>query len=177
MKKFAMAALVLALAGGCAKKGEVVEKTPVADLGPYAQTAVAVDVPTTIKNSAQAQQTLTNALVERLRKKGFDVVATDAATMIIKVHVSEVDGGNSGAAALGGSAGEAKATMSVDLVAQKENKSLGSFDVSGNSKKDMNTSIGGVNTSAMEDRSGRALEAAADQIAETLAAHRGAKAN
>ncbi|HEY8078176.1 MAG TPA: DUF4410 domain-containing protein [Labilithrix sp.] len=175
MKKgFAIAALVLALAAGCVKKGDVTERTPVGDLGAYGQTAVSVEVPDKVKDSAKHQQNLTNALVERLKKKGFDVVATDAATMIVKVKVMDVDEGSSLAAGMTGG-GDAKVAMSVDLVAQKESKSLGSFDVTGNSKSNSHTSIGGVDTKAIEDRASTAMEAAADQIADFLASKRGAK--
>ena len=173
MKKgFAIAALFLALAAGCVKKGDVNERTPVADLGAYGQTAVAVEVPDKVKDSAKHQQNLTNALVERLKKKGFDVVATDAALMTVKVKVTDVDEGNALAAGMGG--GDAKVSMSVDLVA-KDQKNLGSFDVTGNSKSNAHTSIGGVDTKAIEDRASTAMEAAADQIADFLGSKRGAK--
>ncbi len=174
--RFAAVVLALALAAGCVKKGDVTERTPVGDLGAYGATAVSVEVPDKVKDSAKHQQNLTNALVERLRKKGFDVVATDAAAMIVKVKVTDVDEGSSLAAGLNASGGDAKVAMSVDLVAQKEtHKSLGSFDVTGNSKSNTSTSIGGVNTKAIEDRASTAMEAAADQIADFLGEHHGAK--
>lgn len=172
MKKRFGLALCLALALGCVKKGDVAERTPVADLGAYGQTAVAVEVPEKVKDSQKHQQNLTNALSERLRKKGFDVVATDAATMLVKVKVTDVDEGSSLAAGMS-AGGDAKVAMSVDLLAAKENnKSLGAFDVTGNSKSNTSTSVGGVNTKAIEDRASTAMEAAADQIADFLEAHR-----
>jgi hypothetical protein len=44
-------------------------------------------------------------------------------------------------------------------------KAIGAFDVTGNSKKNVQTSVGGVNTAAMEDSANKAFEAAAEEIA------------
>ncbi len=171
LSSLVLVALLSVGSAGCAKTGSVTEKTPVADLGAYGSAAVAVDVPPTVKNAAQHQSTLTNALVERLRSKRFDVVASDGAALLVKVKVVDLDEGSQLARGLN-AGGESKVALSVELVDAKQSKPVGSFDVTGNSSKNTHTSINGLDTGAIEDTTSRALEAAADQIAEFLEQHR-----
>jgi hypothetical protein len=165
---FFAAALALV---GCAKTGDVQEKTPVADLAAYSTAAVAVEVPSSVKDSQKHQSTLTNALAERLKQKRFDVVGADAAALLVKVKVTDVDEGSQLARGLS-AGGESNVKVTVELVDVKSSKSVGSFDATGNSKKDSQMKINGLNTDAVADTTGRALEAAADQIADFLEAHR-----
>ncbi len=163
VRKMMMIASLL-FATACVKSGSVAEKQPVASLAAYKSASVAVDVPSSMTNPEKYKSAFANALTLKLReKKIFTDVTTEGGEVAIKVKVTKLDQGNSGLTAVGGNAGAAEIAASVELF-DKENKAIGAFDVTGNSKKNMQTSVGGVNTAAMEDGATKAFEAAADEI-------------
>jgi hypothetical protein len=91
--------------------------------------------------------------------------------MTLRVKVTKVDSGNKGLQAMS-AGGDSDVSASVELFDTKQNKVVGAFDVTGNSKKNVNTSVGGVNTKAMEDTTNAALGAAGDEIVAYLEKHR-----
>src|SRR5262249_29165440 len=97
----------------------------------------------------------------------FSDVVADGGDVVLKVKVTNVDGGNTAVVALAGNAGSAEISASVELF-DKASKPIGAFDVKGNSKKNVQTTVGGVNTAAMDDSTKKAFEAAADEIATYL---------
>jgi len=171
------AVLSLTSVAACAKTGNVTEKTPVTqDLGVYRTASISVDVPKDVKNSDKHQSTFGSALADKLKSRHLFEVAPDGGDLVVKVKVTSVDDGSAVLRGLGsGSAGDAKVAATVDLFDTKQSKSVGSFDVVGNSSKNFHSSVGGVDTAAIEDATGRAIGAAADQIADFLEKHRAAK--
>jgi hypothetical protein len=176
MKRWiALLTLVLAGAVGCAKTGSVQERTPLtADLATYKSASIEVDIPQEVKNADTAKTHFQSQIGDKLReKKIFAEVAPGGGDMTLRVKVTKVDGGNKGLQALGPSnSGDAEVSMSIELFDSKQNKVVGAFDVTGNSKKNMQTSVGGVNTKAMEDTTDAAFGAAADEIVAYLEKHR-----
>lgn len=164
---------------GCAKTGSVQEKAPLTqDLAAYRSAAVSVELPPSVKNAEQHKVAMASGLTDRLReKKIFAEVVTENADLAIKIVVTSVDEGSALARGIGPAAGgDAQVAASVDLFDTKQGKSVGAFDVTGNSKKNVQSSVGGVNTAAVEDSTGRALGAAADEIVAYLEQHKaGAK--
>lgn len=179
MKKLICVGLMaIGLSVGCAKTGTVTEKTPVASLAAYKVAKLEVDVGSSIKNAEQQKTAFHSAIADRLKeKKLFADVVADGGDLFIKVKVTKVDEGSKLGQAMGpAGGGETEVSVSVEMT-DKDGKAVGAFDVTGNSKKNgVQTSVGGVNTSAMQDSTGRALGAAADEIAGYLAAKRGAAA-
>jgi len=176
MKRFiALTALVLAVGAsvGCAKTGSVQEKTPMsADLASYKSASIEVDLPGDVKNADTTKTQFQSQLGDKLReKKIFAEVAAGGGDMTLRVKVTKVEGGNKGLQAMT-AGGDSEVSASVELFDTKQNKVVGAFDVTGNSKKNVNTSVGGVNTKAMEDTTGAALGAAADEIVAYLDKHR-----
>jgi hypothetical protein len=174
--RHALTTLILAasLAIGCAKTGDVQEKVPLtADITTYKTASVEVTIPTSVKNAETQKTAFAGTISDKLReKKLFGDVTAGGGELTIKVNVTNVDEGSKLALAAGGGKSEVSAT--VDLFDTKRQQSIGQFDVKGNSKKDVHTSVGGVDTQAMEDTTGKALGAAADEIANYLDKHRGA---
>lgn len=167
-------AIVIALAAAaCVKTGTVAEKQPVGSLAAYKTAQLSVEVPGDMKNGEQQKVAFSSAISKRLKEKNiFTEVKPDGGDVAIKVKVTKVDGGNEALRGLGGAnSGSAEVMVSIEL-ADASAKSLGAFDVTGNSKKNAQMSVGGVNTSAMEDATSKALDAAADEIAEFLSKKR-----
>lgn len=167
-------ACVIALSAvACVKSGTVAEKQPVASLAAYKTAQLSVEVPGDMKNGEQQKVAFSSAISKRLKEKNiFTEVKPDGGDVAIKVKVTKVDAGSDAMKALGpANSGAAEVAVTVEL-ADASAKSLGAFDVTGNSKKNVQTSVGGVNTAAMEDATAKALDAAADEIAEFLAKKR-----
>jgi hypothetical protein len=177
MKRWiALLSLVLAAAAGtgCAKTGSVQEKTPLtADLATYKSASIEVDIPSDVKNADTTKTQFASQLGDKLReKKIFAEVSAGGGDMTLRVKVTKVESGNKGLQAMS-AGGDSEVSASVELFDTKQNKVVGAFDVTGNSKKNVNTSVGGVNTKAMEDTTGAALGAAGDEIVAYLDKHRG----
>jgi hypothetical protein len=176
MKKLVWIGMVAAaLAVGCVKTGSVVERTPVSSLSAYKVAKLEVDVASEIKNAEQTKSEFHSAIAERLKgKKVFNDVVADGGDVFIKVKVTRVTEANKGLQALGpANSGSAEVYVTVEMT-DKDGKAVGAFDVTGNSKKNVQTKVGGVNTAAMEDSTNKALGAAADEIAGYLAQKTGA---
>lgn len=178
MKRWiATISVVLAFGAGCAKTGSVTEKQPLTqDLSSYRSASIEVDMPSSVKNAETEKTSFVSTIGEKLReRKIFAEVLPGGADMTLRVKVTSLDSGDKGLQALGPSAGgDSQVQASVELFDTKQNKAIGAFDVAGNSKKNTQMSVGGVNTAAMEDTTARALAAAADEIAAYLEKHRGA---
>lgn len=173
IKKTLCAAFLAVAAVACVKTGTVAEKQPVASLASYKTAQLAIEVPADMKNGEQQKTAFSSAISRRLKEKNvFTEVKTDGGDVVLKVKITKVDTGSDTMRALGpANSGSAEVFVSVEL-ADGAAKSLGAFDVTGNSKKNVQTSVAGINTSAMEDATGKALDAAADEIAEFLAKKR-----
>jgi hypothetical protein len=173
MKKILIAALLAVSAIACVKTGSVAEKQPVASLASYKTASLSIEVPGDMKNGEQQKTAFSSAIARRLKEKNiFTEVRPDGGELAIKVKVTKVDTGSDAMRALGSAnAGSAEVFVSVEL-ADTAAKSLGAFDVTGNSKKNVQTSVGGVNMAVVEDATGKALDAAADEIAEFLSKKR-----
>jgi hypothetical protein len=154
----------------------VQEKVPLTqDIGAYKSAAVEVEVPSGMKNGDTQKTAFATMLGDRLKDKKLFEVMPNGADLTLRVKVTSVEAGNKLAQAMGPSAGgDAEVAASVELFDTKQNKSVGAFDVTGNSKKNVQTTVGGVNTAAMEDTTNRALGAVADEIVAYLEKHRGA---
>jgi hypothetical protein len=166
-----------ALGLGCAKTGSVQERAPLTqDIATYRSAAVEVDIPTSVKNAETQKTAFATMIGDKLReKKIFAEIVPTSGELTLRVKVTAVEQGNKMAQAMGpGAGGDSEVAATIDLFDAKQNKSVGAFDVTGNSKKNTQTSVGGVNTAAMEDTTGRALGAAADEIVAYLEKHRGA---
>lgn len=182
MKRW-IALLSLVLAGGaglggvaCVKTGSAQEKTPfTADLATYKSASIEVEVPSDVKNADTTKTQFQSQLGDKLKeKKIFAEVAPGGGDMTLRVKVTKVDGGNKGLQGLGpANSGSSEIAASVELFDTKQNKVVGSFEVTGNSKSNSQTSVGGVNTKAMEDTTGAAFGAAADEIVAFLEKKRG----
>lgn len=171
----AMTTLGLSLVLGCAKTGAVQEKAPLTqDLSTYKSAAVEVEMPQDVKNADTRKSAFVTMVGDRLReKKLFTEIVPASGELTLKIKITSVDEGSKLAQAMGPSAGgDSEVAASVSLFDTKQNKQVGAFDVSGNSKKNVQTSVGGVNTSSMQDTTSRALGAAADEIAAYLEQHR-----
>lgn len=166
-----------AVVTGCVKTGTVNERAPIADLSAYKSASVAVEMPAGVKNGETEKTAFLTGIGERLEKrKVFSEIVAGGGDLTVKVKVNSVDTGSQLARAVGPTAGgDAEVSATVELVDNKQGKSVGAFDVTGNSKKNAQTTVGGVNTAAMEDTTGRAFGAAADQIGEFLAKRRAGK--
>ena len=170
MKRWiALLSLVLAAGSGvaCVKTGSTMEKAPfTADLATYKSASVEVDMPSDVKNADTSKTQFQSQIGDKLKeKKIFAEVAPGGGDMTLRVKVTKVDGGSKGMQALGpANEGAAQISASVELFDTKQNKVVGAFDVTGNSKTNTQTSVGGVNTKAMEDTTGAAFGAAADEI-------------
>lgn len=171
MNRFAL--LVLVALAGCAKTGTVVEKTPVTqDLSAYHSVTIAVEVDASIENPDVQKSQLSTFLEKDIRdKKLFADVVADSGELAIKIKITKLDKPMTIAGVPGG---QSDMEGTVELFDAKQSKSVGAFDVTGTSKRNTSTSIGGVNTNTGEDPRKRALQAAADQIAEFIEGHRGA---
>lgn len=173
LKKTSYAALVAVAAAACVKTGTVAEKQPVASLAAYKTAQLFIEVPADMKNGEQQKTAFSSAISRRLKEKNiFNEVKPDGGDVVLKVKITKVDGGSDEMRAIGlGNSGAAEVFVSVEL-ADAQAKSLGAFDVTGNSKKQVQTTVAGVHTASMEDATGKALDAAADEIAEFLAKKR-----
>jgi hypothetical protein len=160
--------LVIAITAslGCVKSGSVVEKQPVASLAAYKSATISVEAPADMKNVEQHKSGFVSALTARLKdKKIFMEVPPEGGDVSIKVTITKMDAGSTAMQALGNANnGAAEVTATVELF-EKGSKSVGAFEVTGNSKKNSQVSINGVNTAAMEDSTRKAIDAAADEIA------------
>ena len=168
MKRWiALLSLVLAAGSGvaCVKTGSTMEKAPfTADLATYKSASVEVDMPSDVKNADTSKTQFQSQIGDKLKeKKIFAEVAPGGGDMTLRVKVTKVDGGNKGLQAMT-AGGDSEVSASVELFDTKQNKVVGAFDVTGNSKTNTQTSVGGVNTKAMEDTTGAAFGAAADEI-------------
>ncbi len=161
-----LAAVVFAASMGCVKTGTVAEKQPVASLAAYKSASISVDAPSEMKNSEKYKSDFNNALAMRLKEKRiFMDVTPDGGDVAIKVKITKMDTGSDVMRAVGpANSGASEVSATVELF-DKESKAIGAFDVTGNSKKNVQTSVGGVNTAAMEDSTNKAIEAAAEEIA------------
>jgi hypothetical protein len=166
--------IVLVALAGCAKTGTVVEKTPVTqDLSAYHSASIAVEVDASIENPDVQKSQLSTFLEKNLRdKKLFSDVVADGGDLAIKIKITKLDKPTTIAGVPGGSS---DMSGSVELFDSKASKAIGAFDVTGTSSRSTSTSIGGVNTNTGEDPRKRALQAAADQIAEFIESHSGKK--
>lgn len=161
-----IAALVMAASLGCVKTGSVVEKQPVAGLSAYKSASITVEAPTDLKNAEQHKTGFVSALSAKLKEKRiFADVTPEGGDVSIKVSITKMDEGNTAMRAIGNAnAGASEVSASVQLF-EKGSKPIGAFDVTGNSKSNTQTSVGGVNTAAMEDSTKKAIDAAAEEIA------------
>lgn len=151
----------------CVQKGTTAEKAPfTADLATYKSASIEVEIPSDVKNADTTKTQFQSQLGDKLKeKKIFAEVAPGGGDMTLRVKVTKVDGGNKGLQGLGpANSGSSEIAASVELFDTKQNKVVGAFDVTGNSKSNTQTSVGGVNTKAMEDTTGAAFGAAADEI-------------
>jgi hypothetical protein len=166
-----MLALVVLGLVGCAHTGDVVERTPVTGpLSSYGtlQVTVMPSDPGAVNASKNADY-LRVALVNKLKEAKIfnDVTGPEAQGQLnLKVTMLAADGGSALKAMTSGS--DAKVSLAVDLQQAADGKSLGQFDVSGNSSSNTRVSVGGVNTDAMSDQTPKALDAAVDQIVQYL---------
>lgn len=169
--KFQSIVLSLFLCVGCANTGTVTEKSPVTqDLGAYRTATIAVTLAPDIENPDVFKSQLGTALGERLKeKKLFAEVVADGGDLMLKININKLDKPMSLAGIPGG---ESDTTATIELVDSKAAKSVGSFDITATSKRNMSTSVNGVNTKTGDDPRKRALEAAADQIASYIEKHR-----
>jgi len=167
-------ALIFSLLLGCANTGTVVEKTPVTqDLSAYHTATIAVDVDPSVDNPDVQKSQMSTFVEKNLRdKKLFADVVADGGEIVLKIKITKLDKPMTLAGVPGG---QSDMEGSVELFDSKANKAVGAFDVTGSSKRNTSTSIGGVNTNTGEDPRKRALQAAADQIASFIESHRGAK--
>lgn len=166
MNRFAFAVLA-ALSFACAKPGTVVEKTPVADLGAYQSASISVDVDPSVDNPDVQKSQLSGFVEKDLKEKSlFANVVPDGGDLAIKIKIAKLDKPSL-------LAPETDMSGSVELFDSKAGKAVGAFDVTGSSKRNTSTSINGVNTNTGEDARKRALQAAAEQIADLIASHKG----
>ncbi len=175
MKKLiALACLTIAFAASaCAKTGTVNETQAFsADLASYKSASVEVQVAPGVTNAEATKTQMTEVVGAKLReRKLFSDTPPSGGDVTVKVKLASVDGGNKAMQAMGGG-GDAEVKANVELFDTKQNKVVGAFDVSGNSKSNSHVSVGGVDTKAMGDATATALAAAADQIADYLDKHR-----
>lgn len=181
MKTALVASLVLALAipslGACAKTGTVEASAPPAQKISSYKTVVVLVTSTESKNSEKNVAALRDATGAKLREAGIfsEVLGEEKkadAELALSLTIAKVDEGSQAMRAMGGG-GDAEVEVSADLLDVKQgNKSIGQFKVTGNSKKDVHTSVGGLDTSAVENTTGRALAAAADQVVEYMKKNR-----
>jgi len=161
---------------GCAKTGSVQEKTPLtADLASYKSASVEIDIPSDVKNADTTKTQFVSDLGAKLKeKKIFADVPPGGGEMTLRVKVTKVDAGNKGLQAMGppNMAGDAEISASVELFDTKQNKVVGAFDVTGNSKSNTSASINGASTKSIEDTTGAAFGAAANEIVAYLEKHR-----
>lgn len=156
---------VVLTSGACAKTGSVRESTPVASLAAYKTARVEVELPTSVKNADAQKAAFAEAVAQGLReRKIFSDVVKEGGDVFVKVTVVKVDAGSAFERGMG-TGGDAEVTARVELLDASDNKNVGAFDVTGNSKKSVTMAVGGVDTAAVEDSTGRALRAAADEIA------------
>lgn len=174
MKRLLVVWLTLLFAFGCVQKGSVKEREPLtADLARYKTASVEVDMPTDAKNAETTKTHFQSDLGKKLKDaKIFSDVAPGGGDMIVRVKVTKVDRGNEGMQATGfmANAGAAEVKATVELVDVKQDKVVGSFYVSGNSKSNVRTTADDLDDAALT-----ALGAAGDQIVDYLDKHRSAK--
>lgn len=178
MRKFIVLgsmAVALVLSAGCAKKGTVAEGAPMTQsISAYKTAALKIEGQMGEKNSGKNQDAFKAALAKGLKEKNIfaDLGADEAASdLVIKVSTSKVDEGSALGAGLG-TGGDAEVALDIQFMDTKQGKSIGKIAVSGNSKKDVSVTAGGVNTDAVADRTSRAFAAAANQVVEYLDKHR-----
>jgi len=162
----ALALLGALLFVGCVHTGDVTEVSPVtAKLGSYHSVSVTASSADGVKNGDQNAATLRSAVQDRLKSDHVfaDVVDDPAAAeLVLACRITRSDEGSQLARGLS-VGGDSEVEVNVDLV-DKDKKKVGQLSVTGNSKKSSSTRIGGVDTDAIADTTGRALGAAADQI-------------
>jgi hypothetical protein len=158
--------LMLGASVACVKTGTVAERQPVASLAAYKTAALTVEAPPDLKNAERYKAGLSESLVARLtEKKVFERVAPGEGDVVIKVKITNVDTGSAAARAfMGANSGAAEVFATVELF-DKQAKPIGAFDVTGNSKSNVQTKVNGVDASSVSDVTTKAVEAAAEEIA------------
>jgi hypothetical protein len=155
---------------GCAHTGDVVELTPMsAKVSAFASVGVAVDSQGIANNAEKDETQLRNALIARLKDAQLFSQTVDdplTADMIIRATITKVDGGDSLSRGLG-VGGEAQVEVTVQFQ-NKQKQPIGKLSAMGNSSKNVHMRVGGIDTSAVEDVVGRALDNAAGQIVDYM---------
>ncbi len=163
-------ALGVALGSGCVKKGDVTEASPIlVSVSTFKTASVTLTAPP----EANTAGLLKASLMSKLREsKLFADVPEEGGELVIQLNVKSIDKGSALATQLAGNAGAAEVTLEVTFIASTDKKTIGQVFVSGNSKQDSSTTIGGIDTRLGSDQTARAYAAAADQVVEYLSKHR-----
>jgi len=159
-----------ALSGGCIKKGSVSEGIPLsAKVSSYKSASIAVTAPPGTKNVEVLRTELTN----KVREAGLVSEVVDTGGELgIMLTVKKLDEGSAGLTAMAGNAGSAEVIVDVKFADTKESKDVGQITVTGNSKRNGQVSVNGINTAAASDQTNIAYAEAAIQIVEYLKQHR-----
>src|SRR5688572_20234700 len=156
------------LAGACAKAPGAVEtqKPLETTLGTY-QTVV---VTAKAQEAAHGVHTdrLAHAIKTSIESRGTfpKVVVGDGAAaegLALRVSLVSLDTGSEVARTMN-VGGEAEMKVTCELVELGTDKAIGSFSATGNSSRQVRTSINGVDTGIADDLTGRAITATADQV-------------
>lgn len=131
-------AAALLFTAGCSHEATVVEHRFVEEKQPFARVlasyktaSVEVSVPENLTNWAKVKQQIADTLVEKLTDaKLFSDVPMTGGDLTVKVTVAEVESGSRAANGTRSNAGCDRLTMTVDLLDPKENRVLGSFEIS-----------------------------------------------
>jgi hypothetical protein len=129
---------------------------------------VAAEKPELAPFSDQLNSAITKKVTEGQRFKSVSNAKVEGPALEMRVTiVNRIDG--SRAMRMMNMGGEAEFVCKAELVDTTTQASLGAFDVTGNSSRTSQTSIGGVNTSWFDSLDGRAMLAVAEQIDDFLA--------
>ena len=157
--------VVAALSIACVKTGSSVERVPISEnIAQYRTASAQLDIPHDVKDPHKLRDRFFETLGEELADRKLFRLQGDGAELLIRVKVTHVEAGSRAAMAFN-VGGDAEIAATVELVDLRQQKTIGVFDVTGNSKKQGNSHVGGVNTKVWEDNTGRAFGAAAEEIA------------
>ena len=158
--------LGIALLTGCVKTGSVVEQQPLSQKLPQSAT-VGVVVKNTNPDWAEDADHLKEGLHKELSEKGWKY--GDQPDYVFEITFVEFDKGSKGARMFG-AGGEAELHTLLEVKA-KDGKTVAKLAVTGNSKRQSSTTVGGFNTSWADSLPARAVRATIEQITEYLHDH------
>ena len=161
-----MVVLGIALLSGCVKTGSVTEQQPLSQKVPRAKTVGIV------VNAANAEwrddaDHLRDGLHHELAEHGWPFNPNP--DFVFEITFVEFDKGSKGARMFG-AGGEAELHCDV-VLKTREGAVIAKLAVTGNSKRQSSTSIGGFNTSYADSLPARAVRATIEQISEYLQSH------